>query len=517
MFKLIRVYKNILPYFWNTKRAKIALLLTSIFMALEIVLTTYFPYAWRNIIASANQHQPTTWFISSTLILCLVWFLKHNLVSLKEMVFFHVTNEAIKGIRLKTVLKMHHISLQKLSQYHIQEIISATTRVSYSIHLFMQASFVTIFPNIGKLISLSIALVIAEKFCMGILLAAFLSLVTILVFFKSYMYMKHKAWHITDNVVTVIEQALGHTATIRFHPKASEKQLLDWFTQEAEAWQKYNSLFYAIHLAQDLIFYGITGIFFCFITVAYAKGTIALDKLVLIYGLISSMHKPLLSITNNLRRFVSGLVDLDKTFTILDLPDEPKPRLLPDTQPKPIQLIDVSFAYTEAKPLLKSVNLTIYPGDKIAICGVSGTGKSTLCQLIVGLLKPQRGSIVYADASISDIQPASLGQILTYIPQAYAAKELAVKPHRYGQQLYKKKFSPGEYQRYLLNNLLKEQPQIVVLDEALNALDAAAANQLIQAVTTAIPTVILVSHTKEILDKMDKIYELKNGCLYQLK
>ncbi len=517
MKKIIRVYKSILPYFWSTKRSKIVVLLTGVLIGLDIALTTYFPYIWRNIIAPENQHQSMRWFVSITCLLFVAWFLKRNLVNLKELIFFYITNEAIKGIRLNTILKVHHISLQKLNQYHIQEIINATARVYQSIRMFMRASFISIFPSLGKLISLSVALFMAEKICLGILVAAFLGLLVVLSFFKPYIQAKYKAWHIGDNLVTAIDQTLHHTATIRFHPQQTEKQLLGWFNQEAKAWQKYNSLFYLLYMARDFVFHTMAGIVFCFIIIAYWKGSMALDKLVLIYGLISSMHAPLLSITDNLTRFFSGLVDLDKTFTILNLPEEEKPIVLQDLQQKPIQLIDVSFSYTSAKPLLQTINLAIRPGDKLGIYGASGTGKSTLCQLIVGLMKPHSGKVIYDHWPISDIQPASLGQMLTYIPQSHWEQELAVEPHEYGIQLKKKPFSPGEYQKHLLKKLLADKPQIVVLDEALSALDEAAASQLLQELLAAIPTIILVSHSKIILEQMERIYELKDGQLYEMK
>jgi ABC-type bacteriocin/lantibiotic exporter with double-glycine peptidase domain len=228
------------------------------------------------------------------------------------------------------------------------------------------------------------------------------------------------------------------------------------------------------------------------------------------------MYSPLLEITRNMTRFFGGIIDLNKTLNILDLPSEHKSIKLKSSQSKPITLNHLSFVYPEKKPILKDINLIINPGDKIGIFGPSGTGKSTLCQIIAGIIPPYSGSASYGNHSLYKIHPNSLASVLSYIPQDYMFLDFETHQHEHGIQLKKQLFSGGEYQRYLLNKALQKKPQIIILDETTNALDRKSVDQLLETIIATVPTVIMITHRQTTLDKMQRIFELKNGHLTEI-
>jgi ABC-type bacteriocin/lantibiotic exporter with double-glycine peptidase domain len=248
----------------------------------------------------------------------------------------------------------------------------------------------------------------------------------------------------------------------------------------------------------------------------YVNGVIKLDQLVLIYGLISSMYSPLLAITRNMTRFFGGIIDLNKTLDILGLPSENKHTQLLDTQPRAIQLNNVSFEYPEKKPLLKNISLTINPGDKVGIFGSSGSGKSTLCHILAGLIPPTTGAATYGTTGLYEIQSESLGQVLYYIPQDHTYKEFESLEHEHGVELKKKALSGGEHQRHLIHKALERKPQIIILDETTNALDRKSVDQFIDTVLQTVPTVIMITHRQTTLRKMSRFLELKNGHLTEV-
>ena len=517
MNKIIRIYTLLLPYLWSSFKVRIATLLTLFLIGIDIAAATFFPYIWKDIIAADIKSTATSWFLWATLLLFMCWLLKKTAPHFREIVFFTVTNQAIKSIRLRTILKSHTISFLNLEKYNVQEIISATTRVSQSIRQFMRVSFISIFPSISKVISLSIALLLTDILCFGIISAAYCSLIVSSFCLRYYSKAKIKAWHLTDTVTIAVAHSLHTTPSTRFNLSTETKNLSHLFDLEATAWEKHNVAQYALHLAQDFIFYIGSGIVFSIVMIDYANGIIKLDKLVLIYGLISSMYSPLLEITRNMTRFFGGIIDLNKTLDILNIPSESKHIQLKDTQPCTIQLTNVSFGYPGKKPILQAINLTISPGDKVGIFGSSGVGKSTLCHILAGLISPNTGTASYGKTELYKIQSDSLGQVLCYIPQDHTHRELETHEHEHGLELKKKAFSGGEHQRNLISKALEKKPQIIILDETTNALDRKSVDQFIDAVLQTVPTVIMITHRQTTLRKMSQLFELKNGHLNEVQ
>jgi ABC-type multidrug transport system fused ATPase/permease subunit len=488
MKKVIHIYKLLLPYVWNDRRTKIAAITTLGLIGIDVLATTYFPYIWKNLISTPIQDKTVDWFIGNSVLLFTTWFFVKNSPNFREISIFPVTNQAIKEIRLKAILKAHTVSLRNLEKYNVQEIISATGRISQSVRNFMRVSFISIFPSMAKIISLSVALFAADRLCGGIIGASYAGLLAASLCLRYYTKAKYKAWHLTDNVTAAMGQNLYNTATIRFNPTPYNTELTKLFNLEAKAWESFNVIFYFLHLVQDFVFYLGAGIVFC----------------------------PLVEVVRNLTRFFGGIIDMHKTLDILNLPSENKPLQLVDFRPQPIHLQGVTFGYTLSKRLLEDIHLTIHPGDKIGILGPSGAGKSTLCYIIAGLIKPDAGSVLYGDLPMEQINPVSLGKVLAYIPQLQFIQELAVEQHAYGINLKKQAFSGGEYQRHLLQKALQNNPQIIILDETVNALDEPAAKKILTEILQTVPTVIMVSHSQAILSNMKRIFELKNGKLVEV-
>lgn len=517
MNKVLRIYKLLLPYLWISTKVKISTVLTLCLIGIDVISSTFFPYVWKNIIGANIQLTTTSWFVWATVLLFTLWIFKKTAPHLREIVFFTVTNQAIKEIRLKTILKSHTISLADLDKYNVQEIISATTRVSQSIRQFMRVSFISIFPSISKVISLSIALLLTNTLCFGIISASYLSVIVSAICLRYYSRAKIKAWHLTDTVTVAVGHSLHTTTSARFNLSYETNNLRHLFNLEADAWEKHNLALYTLHLMQDIIFYIGSGFVFLIIMFDYANGLIKLDQLVLIYGLITSMYSPLLEISRNMTRFFGGIIDLTKTLDILNLPSEIKPLQLTTPPPQIIQLSNVSFSYPQKKPLLHDINITINAGDKIGIFGPSGSGKSTLCQIIAGLLPTSSGAAIYGKDTLHHIQPESLGNVLCYIPQDLSHKEFETHEHEHGILLTKKAFSGGEHQRHLLAKALERKPQIIILDETTNALDRKAVDQFIDTVLQTVSTVIMVTHRHTTLRKMNRFFELKNGHLNEVQ
>lgn len=517
MQKIIEIYKLIIPCLFENRKAKGAAILTLFLIALDVMATTYVPYIWKNLISTSIASRPLGWFLSQTVLLFIAWFFLKNTAYLREITIFSMTNQVIKHLRLKVILKTHTINMLDLAQYNVQEIINCTGRISQSVRNFMRVSFISIFPSIVKIISLSIALLTAHRLCGGMIMAAYVGIGIAALGLRYYTAAKLKAWHLTDNVNVAMAHNLYNTATIRFNPTLHNKELTHLFDLEASAWESFNTIFYSLYLVQNIIFYTGTGSVFFWLMLQYIGGTVPLDTLILVYGLLAAIHHPSMEVLRNLTRFLGGIIDMHKTLAILAIPSANKPLQQVDYQPQSIHLRGITFGYHTHKKILAGIDLTIHPGDKIGIWGTSGTGKSTLCSIMAGLIKADQGNVWYGSLPIDQIASAALGEVLVYIPQLQFVQQLAMEDHAYGIKFRKKALSGGEYQQSLLQEALQKKPQVVILDETFNALDEVTASKLLYQVMEHIPTVIMVSHSKNILRHMPRIFKLQDGKLLETK
>lgn len=208
----------------------------------------------------------------------------------------------------------------------------------------------------------------------------------------------------------------------------------------------------------------------------------------------------------------------------------------------------VTWSYAEEqKPVLQDVDLVIHKGDSIALIGQSGAGKTTLADIMLGLLRPQYGSVTLDGNDIFSIG-REWNHLMGYVPQSVyitddtirnniafgvATKEIDDEkiwraleqaqlaefvrslPQGLNTMVGERgvRFSGGQRQRIAIARALYEEPQILILDEATAALD----NETESAVMEAIEqlqgriTLIIVAHRLSTIRKCDKVYEVRDG------
>jgi len=209
---------------------------------------------------------------------------------------------------------------------------------------------------------------------------------------------------------------------------------------------------------------------------------------------------------------------------------------------------NVDYTYGSNKEsALKNINLTIRPGEKVALLGKSGAGKSTLLQLLIGAMKPDNGTVKIGDLSASRYgeQIYEVISVLNQKPYLFATtvennirlgnqeatrEEVEdvirqVKLDQYIHSLPKgldtqmeesgQRFSGGERQRIALARILLKNTPIVVLDEPTVGLDPLTERDLLDTIFKTLEgkTVILITHHLMGLEKMDQIVFLDNGAI----
>ncbi len=214
-----------------------------------------------------------------------------------------------------------------------------------------------------------------------------------------------------------------------------------------------------------------------------------------------------------------------------------------------ITLANLEFSYPDQKsPALKNISLTIEPGERVAIIGPIGSGKTTLGKLLLGLYQPTGGMVCLDDTDIRQIDPAELRRFIGYVPQDITlfrgsvrdniilgspdvddslilrAAELSgvndfVGKHAKGFDLevgeQGRGLSGGQQQCVALARALLHDPPILVLDEPTSSMDNRTESRLkanLQKLLTN-KTLILITHRGSLLDLVDRIVLIDNAAV----
>ncbi len=212
---------------------------------------------------------------------------------------------------------------------------------------------------------------------------------------------------------------------------------------------------------------------------------------------------------------------------------------------------DVDFVYPHTGiHAIKNFNLTIKKGEKIAIIGKTGSGKSTVAQLMLRMYDPQKGTILYDDVDIKNIGLDVLRSQISYVQQdvflfsdtvennigfavekapestiieaaknAAVAKEIGQFPLKYQTMIGERgvTLSGGQKQRISIARALLKDHNIVVFDDCLSAVDAKTENEIISNLNNFLhaKTAVIITHRIFSLFNFDKIIVLKDGAIVE--
>lgn len=215
-----------------------------------------------------------------------------------------------------------------------------------------------------------------------------------------------------------------------------------------------------------------------------------------------------------------------------------------------IQFSHVTFRYEpKANDALKDFTLSIASGEKVALVGHSGSGKSTVIKLLFRFFDPQTGTISIDRQNIARVTQESLRDALSLVPQdpnlfhrtlaenitygSTATKpeilDAAKKAHAYDfiQQFPKKfetlvgergiKLSGGERQRIAIARAILRDSKILVLDEATSSLDSVTEHKIQQAISDCMEghTTIVIAHRLSTIRKVDRVVVMDQGVIVE--
>ena len=283
------------------------------------------------------------------------------------------------------------------------------------------------------------------------------------------------------------------------------------------------------------------------------SGQLTIGELTIFLAYLKDMYHPIQTMSQNLAELSSARAGLDRVFSVLDV--QPDIRDAPEAAPLPpvrgdVRLENVTFAYDEGRPVLKDVTLHIRAGERIALVGQTGAGKSTLASLVLRFFDPQAGRVTIDGHDLRQVTLASLRPQVTLMLQepilfhttvteniAFGADVPFEKIQEAARRAEAEPFilalqdgydtvlgedgvdlSGGQRQRLALARALLRETPIVILDEPTSSLDVGTEALVWKNVEELLrnKTAIVIAHRLSTARLADRIVVMGDGRILEI-
>ena len=464
----------------------------------------------------------------------------------------------IKNIRNSLYKKIQNLPLSFLDKKRSGELLSITLNDVNSITIAFNKTFQVFFHEfVNMLILLTLLFLISPKLSGIVLLSIPISGFIIIKIGQSIRRKAMRASFKIADISSIISEKISGIKIVK---------AFNMTKKEIEKFYKNNLNFFDLQFKQRILI-GITtpindiiGVSLACILLWYGGQQVLISNymssedflrfILFIFALLQPARK----LGTSLAAIQSGIVGADRTFSILDIEHidkKNKDLTSKKTFKKYIEFNNVFFKYnTDGKDILKNINIKINKGEKIALVGSSGAGKTTFANLLLDFYNPISGEILIDKQNYNDISTYSLRKIIGLVPQEPILFNDTVKNNiSYGQQkvddnrIYRaaknanifdfiesmeNKFdsivgergvnlSGGQKQRISIARAILRDPEILILDEATSSLDSESELKVQKAIDNLIKdrTVIMIAHRLSTILNADNILVFENGKIVE--
>jgi ABC-type multidrug transport system fused ATPase/permease subunit len=398
-------------------------------------------------------------------------------------------------------------------------------------------------------------------------------------------YIAKKRWEITTGLVEPQRMSSYFSAIVTSRSAAKEIRIFGLFKHFLKLFKTFINRFFQIE-SNFIRKRAIIGFFVNLTSIAGAavvwiyiirsaiNSTISIGDIVLFTGAVSSFQGGLSSLFSLVGQFLKNVLFLQHLFSLLDLkpisingtltgPADVESQRSGDKVPPSvlksgIRFKNVSFKYPGTDNLvLNNINISLNPGDSVAIVGANGAGKTTLIKLLARLYDPTEGQILIDDIDIKEYDLESLHKLFSVIFQDFTCYPLTVRdnigfgnikeinnkssifkaakkagadefieryPNKYetyiGRQFQKSSIDPsiGEWQKICLSRaLMREEAPILILDEPTAALDVYAEYEIYKNFSKMMANklAIIISHRFSTVRAAKHILVLHQGSVIE--
>ena len=545
-FKLFsRLIKNVKPYKANFIFVSFAAILISFFSILNQYLLKI---AVDDYITLKNYQGLIT--IISIMVGVLLFQV------LFQFLFVYFTNllgqKVVFDIRNKLFSKIISFKMSYYNKSSIGRLVTRTVNDMETIaSIFSQGLFMIIADLILMLSVLTVMVILSLKLSIIIFLILPFIIVATRLFQMAMKVAFNQVRNEVANLNSFVQERLSGMKEIQIfnRQKIEYEKFKNINERHKQAWLKtvwYNSIFFPISEISTSITIGLLVWYAGFNNIA-DENSISLGTIFLFIQLSQMLFRPLRQIADKFNTLQMGMVAANRVFKILDTDEFVKDTGANLDEVKGEIIFDkVNFSYEVNNPIIKNLSIEIKPGEKVAIVGPTGSGKSTIIKLILRFFEINSGKIYVDGTSIEKFSLKNLRSQISLVSQDIflfadsiynnislfkkniskdkienAAKEIGILefinklPGGFNYNVKERGVMLSEGQRQLISFLRAyvSNPKILILDEATSSIDSKT-EQLIQYATNKIiegKTSIIIAHRLSTILNADKIIYLDNG------
>lgn len=558
-----RTIRKVGPYLWPRDNPSVRLRVTLALLALFVakaatVITPFFFKAAVDTLAPAPGADQTGYLLAmgavgTTLAYGVLRFAAVGFNQLRDGIFASVGQGALRQIALETFRHIHALSLR----YHITRKTGGLSRIIERGVKGVDFLLRFLLFSIGPLF---LELVLVSAILFFVFDVWYLVVVVLTIVLYVWFTFAVTEWRVairkrmnerdTDANQKAVDSLLNFETVKYFNAENREAMRYDGSMKgyEKAAVETAISLTW-LNLGQSfLITAGLVAVM-VMAAQGVQAGTLTVGDFVMVNAYMIQITLPLNFLGTVYREIRQALVDMDEMFDLLEQPaevtDRPGAPALAVRGAR-IEFRDVAFGYEAERPILKGLNLTVEPGQTVALVGASGSGKSTIGRLLFRFYDVTSGAVMIDGQDIRDVTQMSLRAAIGIVPQdtvlfndtiyyniAYGRPEasredveaaaraasihdfIASLPKGYETTVGERglKLSGGEKQRVGIARTLLKDPPILLLDEATSALDTGTERDIQDSLRAMGEgrSVIVIAHRLSTIVDADRILVLEAG------
>ena len=476
-----------------------------------------------------------------------------------QFLFVFFTNllgqKVVFDIRTKLFSKIISFKMSYYNKSSVGRLVTRTVNDMETIaSIFSQGLFMIVADLILMFSVLSVMLILSLKLSLIIFLVLPFILVATRLFQMAMKVAFNQVRNEVANLNSFVQERLSGIKEIQIF----NRQLIEYDNfkkineRHKQAWLKtvwYNSIFFPISEISTSITVGLIVWYAGFNNIA-VENSISLGTIFLFIQLSQMLFRPLRQIADKFNTLQMGMVAANRVFKILDTEEFVNDfgKIKSKSIKGNILFDKVNFGYDKDNIIIKNLSLEIKKGERIAIVGPTGSGKSTIIKLILRFFELNSGKINIDDVNIKDYSLKNLRSQISLVSQDIflfadsiynnislfnkeisdkdvesAAKEIGILdfinnlPGGFNYNVKERGVMLSEGQRQLISFLRAyvSNPKILILDEATSSIDSRT-EQLIQYATNKIiegKTSIIIAHRLSTILNADKILYLDNGMI----
>ena len=502
----------------------------------------------------------------------LIFVLKAMTLYGREYLMNDVGQRVVMDIRIVLYDHMQRMSLRTLHASRVGELMSRITGDVATLQNLVTNTFVELVFNAVTFVGMFL-FILFINWRLTLLIIVVLPAVGWLLVFAGRRLRRagHRVQERLADLTAVAAEAFSAIRVVRAF--ATEEQELERFRRGNV--ENFEALLRAVRIQASLS--GVIEVFLiCALAIVFwfggrsvIGGSLSPGELIAFIGYIAFMVQPIRTVMSRMGSLQTGLAATERIFAMLNTPTESTDRARTDPGRLRGEVVfeDVRFSYTEGQEILKGISLSVRPGERVAIVGPTGSGKSTLVDLIPRFYDPTSGHVLIDGYEADTLLLPRLRRQIGIVPQESVLMKGSIAfniayglparnpgrssdpqssplddpelmsairraahiadidafieglPEGYATEVGERgvTLSGGQRQRIAIARAVVRDPRILILDEATSSLDLAVEHQVQEAMNRAMAgrTSFVIAHRLSTVRTADRILVLEGGRIVQ--